>query len=85
MVPDMGGTVVVVNPHSAGGKTEKRWPQLREIIHEAYGPFGSVSDFEIAFRARSWRWRSIVVFTFNPPPKTVDEPPLQLSISCCFT
>ncbi len=37
----MPGTVVVVNPHSAGGKTEKRWPQLREIIHEAYGPFES--------------------------------------------
>jgi YegS/Rv2252/BmrU family lipid kinase len=35
----MPGTVVVVNPHSAGGKTEKRWPELREIIHEAYGPF----------------------------------------------
>jgi YegS/Rv2252/BmrU family lipid kinase len=35
----MPGTVVVVNPRSAGGKTEKRWPQLREIIHEAYGPF----------------------------------------------
>jgi len=35
----MPGTVVVVNPHSAGRKTEKRWPQLREIIHEAYGPF----------------------------------------------
>src|SRR2546423_813469 len=35
----MPGTVVVVNPHSAGGKTERRWPQLREIIHEAYGPF----------------------------------------------
>jgi YegS/Rv2252/BmrU family lipid kinase len=32
-------TVVVVNPRSANGKTEKRWPQLREIIHEAYGPF----------------------------------------------
>jgi YegS/Rv2252/BmrU family lipid kinase len=35
----MSGTVVVVNPHSAGGKTEKRWPQLRELIHEAFGPF----------------------------------------------
>jgi YegS/Rv2252/BmrU family lipid kinase len=32
-------TVVIVNPRSAGGKTEKRWPELREIIHEAYGPF----------------------------------------------
>jgi YegS/Rv2252/BmrU family lipid kinase len=39
MLPAMPGTVVVVNPHSAGRKTEKRWPQLREIIHEAYGPF----------------------------------------------
>ena len=35
----MTGTVVIVNPRSAGGKTERRWPQLREIIHEAYGPF----------------------------------------------
>src|SRR4051812_42512966 len=35
----MPSTVVVVNPRSAGGKTERRWPQLREIIHEAYGPF----------------------------------------------
>jgi YegS/Rv2252/BmrU family lipid kinase len=33
--------VVIVNPRSAGGKTERRWPQLREIIHEAYGPFES--------------------------------------------
>jgi YegS/Rv2252/BmrU family lipid kinase len=39
MLPAMPGTVVVVNPHSAGRKTEKRWPQLREIIHEVYGPF----------------------------------------------
>jgi YegS/Rv2252/BmrU family lipid kinase len=39
MLPAMPGTVVIINPHSAGGKTEKRWPQLREIIHEAYGPF----------------------------------------------
>jgi hypothetical protein len=35
----MPSTVVVVNPRSAGGKTERRWPQLRNIIHEAYGPF----------------------------------------------
>jgi YegS/Rv2252/BmrU family lipid kinase len=35
----MTGTVVIVNPRSAGGKTEKRWPLFREIIHEAYGPF----------------------------------------------
>jgi YegS/Rv2252/BmrU family lipid kinase len=35
----MPSTVVVVNPRSAGGKTERRWPQLRQIIHEAYGPF----------------------------------------------
>ena len=35
----MPGTVVVVNPQSQGGKTERRWPLLREIIHEAYGPF----------------------------------------------
>jgi YegS/Rv2252/BmrU family lipid kinase len=35
----MSSTVIVVNPLSAGGKTERRWPQLREIIHEAYGPF----------------------------------------------
>ena len=39
MLPRMPGTVVVVNPHSAGRKTEKRWPQLRETIHECYGPF----------------------------------------------
>jgi len=39
MLRAMSGTVVVVNLHSAGGKTEKRWPQLREIIHDAYGPF----------------------------------------------
>jgi diacylglycerol kinase (ATP) len=39
MLPAMPGTVVVINLHSAGGKTEKRWPQLRETIHEAYGPF----------------------------------------------
>ena len=31
--------LVIVNPRSAGGKTERRWPQLREIVHEAYGPF----------------------------------------------
>jgi YegS/Rv2252/BmrU family lipid kinase len=35
----MSGTVVIVNPHAAGGRTEKRWPELRETIHEAYGPF----------------------------------------------
>jgi YegS/Rv2252/BmrU family lipid kinase len=35
----MPGTVLVVNPQSAGGKTERRWPQLRATIHEAYGPF----------------------------------------------
>src|SRR5438067_8738040 len=37
----MPGTVVIVNPRSAGGKTERSWPRLREIIHEAYGPFES--------------------------------------------
>jgi YegS/Rv2252/BmrU family lipid kinase len=31
--------VVVVNPNSAGGKTQRRWPQLREIILQAFGPF----------------------------------------------
>jgi YegS/Rv2252/BmrU family lipid kinase len=31
--------VVVVNPSSAGGKTHRRWRQLREIIHDALGPF----------------------------------------------
>jgi YegS/Rv2252/BmrU family lipid kinase len=35
----MPGTVLVVNPQSAGGKTERRWPQLRATIHEAFGPF----------------------------------------------
>ncbi len=38
----MSGTVVVVNPLSQGGKTEKLWPQLRETILGAYGPFESV-------------------------------------------
>ncbi|HEY2747145.1 MAG TPA: diacylglycerol kinase family protein [Polyangia bacterium] len=35
----MPGTVLVVNPQSAGGKTERRWPELRAIIQEAYGSF----------------------------------------------
>ena len=35
----MPGTVLVVNPHSAGGKTERRWPELRATIQEAYGAF----------------------------------------------
>ena len=35
----MPGTVLVVNPQSAGGKTERRWPELRATIHEAYGAF----------------------------------------------
>jgi len=35
----MANTVVVVNPRSAGGKTEKRWPRLREILHEHLGAF----------------------------------------------
>jgi YegS/Rv2252/BmrU family lipid kinase len=35
----MSGTVLVVNPHSAGGKTERRWPQLRATILENFGPF----------------------------------------------
>jgi YegS/Rv2252/BmrU family lipid kinase len=35
----MPSTVLVVNPRSAGGKTERRWPQLRQVILEAYGPF----------------------------------------------
>jgi YegS/Rv2252/BmrU family lipid kinase len=35
----MPGTVLVVNPHSAGGKTERRWPELRAQIQEAYGTF----------------------------------------------
>jgi len=38
----MSGTVVVVNPLSQGGKTEKLWPQLRETILGAYGPFEAV-------------------------------------------
>ena len=38
----MAGTVVVVNPHSAGGRTERDWPQLRELIHEKFGPFEHV-------------------------------------------
>jgi YegS/Rv2252/BmrU family lipid kinase len=35
----MAGTVLIVNPRSAGGRTSRRWPQLREIIHYAYGTF----------------------------------------------
>jgi YegS/Rv2252/BmrU family lipid kinase len=35
----MPGTVLVVNPQSAGGKTERRWPELRATIQEAYGSF----------------------------------------------
>jgi YegS/Rv2252/BmrU family lipid kinase len=35
----MSGTVLVVYTHSAGGKTERRWPQLRATIHENFGPF----------------------------------------------
>jgi diacylglycerol kinase (ATP) len=35
----MPGTVLVVNPQSAGGKTERRWPQLRATIMEQFGPF----------------------------------------------
>lgn len=35
----MAGTVLVVNPQSAGGKTERRWPELRATIAEAFGPF----------------------------------------------
>ncbi len=32
-------TVVIVNPRSAGGKTERNWPRMREVIHEQYGAF----------------------------------------------
>jgi YegS/Rv2252/BmrU family lipid kinase len=32
-------TVLVVNPKSAGGKTERRWPELRATIAEALGHF----------------------------------------------
>ncbi len=35
----MPGTVLVVNPQSAGGKTDRRWPQLRALIYENYGAF----------------------------------------------
>jgi YegS/Rv2252/BmrU family lipid kinase len=35
----MPGTVLVVNPQSAGGKTERRWPELRSTIQQAYGTF----------------------------------------------
>jgi len=35
----MPGTVLVVNPQSAGGKTERRWPELRATIQEGYGAF----------------------------------------------
>ena len=35
----MAATVLVVNPQSAGGKTERRWPELRALIQEGYGAF----------------------------------------------
>ncbi len=35
----MAPTVLVVNPQSAGGKTERRWPELRATIQEAFGTF----------------------------------------------
>jgi YegS/Rv2252/BmrU family lipid kinase len=35
----MPGTVLVVNPQSAGGKTERRWPELRAQIQDAFGAF----------------------------------------------
>jgi diacylglycerol kinase family enzyme len=35
----MSGTVLVINPRSAGGKTERRWPQFRATILEHFGPF----------------------------------------------
>jgi YegS/Rv2252/BmrU family lipid kinase len=35
----MPGTVFVINPQSAGGKTERRWPELRAQIQDAYGAF----------------------------------------------
>jgi YegS/Rv2252/BmrU family lipid kinase len=39
MLRAMSGTVLVVNPRSAGGKTASAWPRLSEIIREAYGEF----------------------------------------------
>jgi YegS/Rv2252/BmrU family lipid kinase len=35
----MTATVLVVNPQSAGGKTDRRWPHLRAQIYESYGAF----------------------------------------------
>lgn len=35
----MSGTLFIVNPHSAGGKTGRRWPELRATIQEAIGVF----------------------------------------------
>jgi YegS/Rv2252/BmrU family lipid kinase len=35
----MSGTTIIVNLRSQGGKTERRWPALRETLHEVLGPF----------------------------------------------
>src|SRR3954464_14392759 len=35
----MPATVLVVNPQSAGGKTDRRWPHIRAQIYESYGAF----------------------------------------------
>ena len=37
----------VVNPHSAGGRTGRDWPRMREAIREALGPF----DFALTGRS----------------------------------
>jgi YegS/Rv2252/BmrU family lipid kinase len=39
MVAAMLGTVLVVNPHSAGRKTQRQWPQLRDLIRDEIGAF----------------------------------------------
>jgi YegS/Rv2252/BmrU family lipid kinase len=66
MAQPRGETVVIINPRSAGGKTEGRWPRYRELIHEAYGPFEAVltsgpGDATRQTRAALQRGASLVV------------------------
>ena len=49
----------------------------------AVGPAGFVSHCPIELRAIFWIFRSIVVSTFSPPPKTRPDP--YRSTSCCLT
>jgi len=40
-VSDNFKTFVIVNPHSANGRTGKRWPELAEALKSAIGTFDS--------------------------------------------